>query len=36
MDQGVIATCKAYYFKKTFDVLVKATEYSKMTLKEFW
>ncbi|GFG29801.1 hypothetical protein Cfor_00232 [Coptotermes formosanus] len=36
MDQGVIATFKAYYLKKTFDMLGKAVDDKNMSVKEFW
>jgi hypothetical protein len=36
MDQGVIATFKAYYLKKTFETLVKAVDDKNMGVKEFW
>ncbi|GCC29640.1 hypothetical protein chiPu_0008083 [Chiloscyllium punctatum] len=36
MDQGIIASFKAYYLRRTFSQTVKATQDDAMTLKEFW
>uniref|UniRef100_A0A8C4Q849 Uncharacterized protein n=2 Tax=Eptatretus burgeri TaxID=7764 RepID=A0A8C4Q849_EPTBU len=36
MDQGVIATFKTYYLRRTFANLVKSTDNDHMTVKEFW
>ena len=36
MDQGVIATFKAYYLRRTLAMAVRATEDGKKTLKQFW
>ena len=37
MDQGVIASFKAYYLRKTFAMALQATEASKdLTLRDFW
>ena len=37
MDQGVIASFKAYYLRRTFAMAFQATETKKdLTLKDFW
>ncbi|KAF7235282.1 Tigger transposable element-derived protein 1 [Varanus komodoensis] len=36
MDQGVIATFKAYYLRRIFSQAVRAVENSVMSLREFW
>jgi hypothetical protein len=37
MDQGVIATFKAYYLRKTFAKLIQETDNeNNPTVKEFW
>ncbi|XP_072270768.1 tigger transposable element-derived protein 1-like [Pyxicephalus adspersus] len=36
MDQGVIASFKAYYLRRTFSQAVRATQKDGMTLREFW
>ncbi|XP_072263547.1 tigger transposable element-derived protein 1-like [Pyxicephalus adspersus] len=36
MDQGVIASFKAYYLWRTFSEAVYATQNDEMTLREFW
>jgi hypothetical protein len=37
MDQGTIATFKAYYIRKTFEYAIpKTTEYDAIFLTEFW
>ena len=37
MDQGVIASFKAYYLRSTFTMAFKATERDpQLTLKDFW
>nr|XP_006132847.1 tigger transposable element-derived protein 1-like isoform X1 [Pelodiscus sinensis]XP_006132848.1 tigger transposable element-derived protein 1-like isoform X2 [Pelodiscus sinensis]XP_006132849.1 tigger transposable element-derived protein 1-like isoform X3 [Pelodiscus sinensis] len=36
MDQGVIASFKAYYLRRTFSQAVRATQKDEMTLRDFW
>lgn len=36
MDQGVIASFKAYYLRRTFSQAVKANENDGMELRDFW
>lgn len=36
MDQGVIASFKAYYLRRTFSQAIRATQNNEMTLREFW
>lgn len=36
MDQGVIASFKAYYLRRTFSQAIRATQKDQMTLREFW
>ncbi|XP_072000501.1 tigger transposable element-derived protein 1-like [Engystomops pustulosus] len=36
MDQGVIASFKAYYLRRTFSQAVRVTQNNEITLKEFW
>nr|XP_033817702.1 tigger transposable element-derived protein 1-like isoform X1 [Geotrypetes seraphini] len=36
MDQGVIASFKAYYLRQTFSQAVKATQDNETTLRDFW
>lgn len=36
MAQGVISTFKAYYLKKIFDAVAKASDNGKTTVKDFW
>ncbi|XP_053568008.1 tigger transposable element-derived protein 1-like [Bombina bombina] len=36
MDQGVIASFKAYYLRRTFSQAVRATQNDEMTLRDFW
>ncbi|XP_053571656.1 tigger transposable element-derived protein 1-like [Bombina bombina] len=36
MDQGVIASFKAYYLRRTFSQAVRATQNDEMTLTDFW
>ena len=36
MDQGVIATFKAYYIRKTFKQLFQAVDSNQCSIKEFW
>ncbi|XP_018430489.1 PREDICTED: tigger transposable element-derived protein 1-like [Nanorana parkeri] len=36
MDQGVIATFKAYYLRQTFSEMVKVLDRSGITMKDYW